>query len=269
METGHRNGVKKGRDASRSFPSLAASKYSWIGVIGLLVILYFFYLPLLVFWGAPKTDMGGGHFITFSPPHVDPIYRWRGVLLGAVTAATGSIILFVKRNRKKSLALSVLRLIGSLIALAVVVGWVTAQSYVAQLPDHLAEEFQVFRGQIIHEGYGVGWPSQEEANRNDVKFALARGSVEIVMANTKNERNHAGIEQISDQMFYEWQQACTRAAIADGAELTPRGIICPRHWTQWPVVNPADVRIYLYDQRTGWCIKKTQNGEVTLWGYPP
>lgn len=241
---------------------------------GAAILLYYFYLPAWLLMAAPKTELGGGHFIIFFPPHADPVLRWHGVLVGASVAALGVVGLFVTRNRRRSAWGPALRLGVGLLFLGAVVTQTGIQSYVAQLPNPLDAQFLDFREQFRQEGYGAGWPAQEEASRNEDEYNKSRGALDIVYEpSTHGEMSQASANKIVNRIYQDWRQACYQAAVMDGATFSTAGMRRPRRWTKYPIIDPKTCRVYLRQQgnstSSDWCIRKDAQGITTLYRYSP
>jgi hypothetical protein len=234
--------------------------------IGVVVLLYFYFLPLIIMLLAPKTDLGEGHFIIFSPPHADPVFRWRGVLTGAALAGAGSFLLFLSDKRRSSSRIPILRFIGSIFVLAAVTGWTAVQSNVAQQPDYLSQQYFKLHEQHPVDGIGIGWPAQEADTD-----PLRRGTIEVAMAyHPERERDHVYVEKLADTLYSEWHRACYQAALEDGATFNKAGMVRPhKRLMAYPVIDPEDCAVYIKGQNTGWCIRKNRQGIVTIWGSPP
>ncbi len=248
-------------------------KLSFVAVAaGAAILLYYFYLPTWLLMAAHKTEIGGGHFIIIFPLHADPVLRWHGVLAGASATALGAVGLFATRDRRRPVWKPALWLgVGSLF-LGAIVTQTGIQSYVAQLPDPLDAQFWRVREQYRVTGYGSGWPAAEEIDRDNADYNRARGALEVVyQPPAHGEMSQASAARIVNRVYQDWQQACSQAALMDGATLSAAGMRRPQRWTKYSIIDPKTCRVYLRQQgsstSTDWCIRKDAQGITTLYRY--
>ena len=209
---------------------------------GIVTAFYFFFIELFIWTSEPKTPTGDGHYIVFFPHHADPTYRLHGVMVGLVFAALGACGQYANRNRQQPATYARLGLTAFLAGSVAVGGFIVRQTQFMLMPDLVAQQYFHLRDQIVHEGYGVGWPYSE------TNQSKRRSGIQVVLS-TKNrgqDWNHASVWATTDRLYNQWNSALNNAGIYDGS-----------------------AQVYINDNDYHWCILRSASGVDVRIGNPP